>query len=250
MEDYTAKQAIRSQGLDTEAIAASIYRATVQGISGARQFNGQGYTLSAIATLWNIRGNVNNPKGRTTLTNRYRGKNVSYEDIRNIVFKYPNGFSGATPLFDDLVLSGNTTMSSSTYSSGSSVRSSTRNVVWDDDLDDEYGDDYDYEEDIDDYDSFRDSNTYSTANRNTQKSSYSYQNTKKNSDWITNDHIYDEETNDSYSGNANAENTLGIIGFIIGIIVAKGFFHFGWIASIIIAFIVAGIFASMINNGK
>jgi hypothetical protein len=85
-------------------IASCIYQATVQGISGANQNNGSGYELSAIAELWNIRGDVNNPNsGRTKITNRYKGMGVTEDMILSVVSQYPHGLSGITPTFDELL---------------------------------------------------------------------------------------------------------------------------------------------------
>ena len=105
MDKYTAKQNIMSRGLSTDDIIESIYLATVEGVSGANQDDGIGFALSAVAVVWNIRGTVNNPyAAKATLTNRYRGKNVSYEAIRDAVYMYPDGIPEDGPLFDELVL--------------------------------------------------------------------------------------------------------------------------------------------------
>lgn len=101
-KDLAAKQ-IANAGMNTYDVANSIYLATVQGVSGANQNQGYGFALSAIAELWNIRGTVGNPYGRTKITGRYKGMGVTKDGILNIVSQYPNGFSDREPLFDDLL---------------------------------------------------------------------------------------------------------------------------------------------------
>lgn len=118
MDKNSARNSITSAGLSSRDIAHSIYLATVQGISGANQNGGMGFALSAIAELWNIRGVVGNPNARTKITGRYRGMNVTEQMILNVISKYPSGFNGSQPLFDDLLgigMSGNNNNRQSVY---------------------------------------------------------------------------------------------------------------------------------------
>lgn len=103
MDKNTAANTINNAGIGTYDIAESIYLATVEGVSGANQNQGYGFALSAIAELWNIRGSIGNPNGRTKITGRYKGMGVTEDMILNVILQYPNGFSGRTPLFDDLL---------------------------------------------------------------------------------------------------------------------------------------------------
>ncbi len=103
MDKRTAANTITNAGMTTRDIAHSIYLATVEGISGANQNDGYGFALSAIAELWNIRGDIGKPNARTKITSRYRGKNITEGMIYNAVASYPNGIQGQSPLFDDLV---------------------------------------------------------------------------------------------------------------------------------------------------
>lgn len=103
MDKNSAANQIANANVDTYDIANSIYQATVQGISGANQNDGYGFLLSAIAELWNIRGTIGNPHGRTKLTGRYKGMGVTENMILNVISQYPNGLSGNEPLFDDLL---------------------------------------------------------------------------------------------------------------------------------------------------
>lgn len=103
MDKATASQTIQNAGLSKQEIADRIYRATVEGVSGANQDKGYGFMLSAIAELWNIRGTIGNPSGRTKITGRYRGMGVTKAMILDTIFQYPNGLNGNTPLFDDLL---------------------------------------------------------------------------------------------------------------------------------------------------
>lgn len=103
MDKNSAANQIANANVDTYDIANSIYQATVQGISGANQNDGYGFLLSAIAELWNIRGTIGNPHGRTKITGRYKGMNVTENMILNVISQYPNGLRGDEPLFDDLL---------------------------------------------------------------------------------------------------------------------------------------------------
>lgn len=103
MDKATVFQTIQNAGLPKQEIANRIYLATVEGVSGANQDKGYGFMLSAIAELWNIRGTIGNPSGRTKITGRYRGMGVTKAMILDIIFQYPDGLNGNTPLFDDLL---------------------------------------------------------------------------------------------------------------------------------------------------
>lgn len=103
MDKNTAKNTIQNAGMSTYDIANSIYLATVEGISGANQNEGYGFALSAIAELWNIRGTMGNPFGKTKITGRYKGMAVTQKMIMDVVSRYPQGFDADTPLFDDLL---------------------------------------------------------------------------------------------------------------------------------------------------
>ena len=103
MDKNTAANTVSNAGMGTYDVAHSIYLATVEGVSGANQNDGFGFALSAVAELWNIRGNIGNPYGRTKITGRYKGMGVTEKMIQNVVAQYPNGFSGNEPLFDDLL---------------------------------------------------------------------------------------------------------------------------------------------------
>ena len=104
MDKDTAKNIVGT--MSTKSIAHCIYLATVEGVSGAKMHDGKGFLLSAIAELWNIRGTVGKPNGKTKLTGRYKGMAVTEQAIFDVVSQYPKGFSGMTPLFDDLLESG------------------------------------------------------------------------------------------------------------------------------------------------
>lgn len=114
-------------GMSTYEIAESIYLATVQGVSGANQNDGMGFNVSAIAELWNIKGTIGNPFGRTKITGRYRGMGITQEMIMNVVAQYPNGISGSSPTFDALLGIGsgaprrNTSTIQQSYSSGNNT---------------------------------------------------------------------------------------------------------------------------------
>ena len=103
MDKDTATNVISNAGMKPRDVAHSIYLATVKGVSGANQNDGYGYILSAIAELWNIRGIIGNPMGKTKITNRYRGKGITEEMILNVVSKYPNGIRNFEPQFDALL---------------------------------------------------------------------------------------------------------------------------------------------------
>lgn len=103
MDKATAANQVANANMSTYDIAHSIYLATVEGISGANQNNGYGFALSAIAELWNIRGTIGNPYGRTKITNRYRGIGITESMILNVINQYPNGISGNMPDFDSLL---------------------------------------------------------------------------------------------------------------------------------------------------
>lgn len=103
MDKYTAENTVNNAGMSEYDIAHSIYLATVQSISGANQNEGYGFALSAVAELWNIRGSIGNPNGRTKITGRYKGMGITEDMIMNIISQYPNGFNGREPLFDDLL---------------------------------------------------------------------------------------------------------------------------------------------------
>lgn len=107
MNKSTAVNLVANANMSSYDVAHSIYLATVEGISGANQNDGYGFALSAIAELWNIRGSVGNPSGRTKLTSRYKGMGITENMILNAVSQYPKGISGNSPLFDDLLGVGN-----------------------------------------------------------------------------------------------------------------------------------------------
>lgn len=167
MDKNMARNTIANAGMSPYDVANSIYLATVEGISGANQNNGYGFALSAIAELWNIRGSVNNPHGRTKLTGRYRGMGVSENMITNVVLQYPDGFSGNTPLFDDVLGVG----------SGRNAGGSGRPV--------------------------------NTVNQST--------------------------------GDGDG---IAVVGFLIGFLVCKFVLHLGWIASIVLGFVLAGVLSA------
>ncbi len=98
-----AADTVQNAGMTEYDIAHSIYLATVAGVSGANQNEGYGFALSAIAELWNIRGTLGNPSGRTKITGRYKGMGVTEDMIFNVVSQYPQGIRGNQPLFDDLL---------------------------------------------------------------------------------------------------------------------------------------------------
>lgn len=105
MNKTEAEQLINSVGLNSYDIAQKIYMATVEGISGANQDDGQGFLLTALAELWNINGTIRNHNaGKRVITGRYRNRGVTLERIEDVICQYPNGFRGNTPNFDDLVL--------------------------------------------------------------------------------------------------------------------------------------------------
>ena len=103
MDKYSALETVRRAGMTTSDIANSIYLATVEGISGANQNDGYGFALSALAELWNIRGTITNPNGRTKITNRYKGMGVTYDMIYDIISEYPEGFDEYMPTFDSML---------------------------------------------------------------------------------------------------------------------------------------------------
>lgn len=103
MNKNSATNQIVNAGVGTYDIAHSIYLATVEGISGANQNDGYGFLLSAIAELWNIKGTIGNPHGKTKITGRYKGMGVTEHMILNVISQYPDGIQGSVPLFDDLL---------------------------------------------------------------------------------------------------------------------------------------------------
>lgn len=103
MDKYSAANQIANAGMSSYDIAHSIFLATVEGVSGANQHNGYGFALSSVAELWNIKGTIGNPHGRTKITGRYKGMGVTENMILNVISQYPNGFSDSEPLFDDLL---------------------------------------------------------------------------------------------------------------------------------------------------
>ena len=103
MDKGQASQVVQNAGMTPRNVAHSIYLATVEGVSGANQHEGFGFALSAIAELWNIRGSIGNPYGRTKITGRYRGMGVTEDMILNVVSRYPHGLRDNEPLFDDLL---------------------------------------------------------------------------------------------------------------------------------------------------
>lgn len=103
MDKNSAANQIANAGMSTYDVANSIYLATVEGVSGANQNGGYGFSLSAIAELWNIRGTVGNPYGRTKITGRYKGMGITENMILDVVSQYPNGFRDNEPLFDDML---------------------------------------------------------------------------------------------------------------------------------------------------
>lgn len=103
MDKGQASQVVQNAGMTPRNVAHSIYLAAVEGVSGANQHEGFGFALSAIAELWNIRGSIGNPYGRTKITGRYRGMGVTENMILNVVSRYPHGLRDNEPLFDDLL---------------------------------------------------------------------------------------------------------------------------------------------------
>lgn len=103
MDKITARNNVANAGLSARAIAHSIYLATVQGVSGANQNDGMGFALSAIAELWNIKGDIGNPNGKTKLTGRYKGMGITENMIFTVIAQHPHGFAKNQPLFDDLL---------------------------------------------------------------------------------------------------------------------------------------------------
>lgn len=103
MDKNSAASKIANAGMSTYDVANSIYLATVEGVSGANQNQGYGFALSAVAELWNIRGTIGNPHGKTKITGRYKGMGVTKDRILNVVSQYPNGFRDREPQFDDLL---------------------------------------------------------------------------------------------------------------------------------------------------
>lgn len=160
--------------MSTYDIAESIYLATVQGVSGANQNDGMGFNVSAIAELWNIKGTIGNPFGRTKITGRYRGMGITQEMIMNVVAQYPNGISGSSPTFDALLGIGS-----------------------------------------------------GAPRRNTSTVSQRPINTNADTD---------------------AEDKRIFIGFIIGFILCKFVFHWGWIISIVLALLLGGVFMYLGRN--
>ena len=114
-----AADTVQNAGMSAYDVAHSIYLATVEGVSGANQNEGYGFALSAIAELWNIRGTIGNPSGRTKITGRYRGMGVTEAMILNAVSQYPQGIRGNQPLFDDLLGVGSSGRSSGGNQGGS-----------------------------------------------------------------------------------------------------------------------------------
>ena len=119
MTKETAANTVQNAGMTAYDIAHKIYLATVEGVSGANQNEGYGFALSAIAELWNIRGTIGNPSGRTKITGRYRGMGVTEAMILNAVSQYPQGIHGNQPLFDDLLGVGSSGRSSGGNQGGS-----------------------------------------------------------------------------------------------------------------------------------
>lgn len=179
MDKITAANTVNSAGMSTYDVAHSIYLATVEGVSGANQNDGFGFALSAVAELWNIKGNIGNPYGRTKITGRYKGMGITENLIQSIVDQYPNGFSGNEPLFDDLIGIG---------SGGRNTSSVSQNL-----------------------------NVNSSDNRMQEE--------------------FDKQDQQI------------LIGFVIGFILCKFVFHFGWILSIIFGFLAGGVFM-MIKSQK
>lgn len=103
MDKNSAANQLANAGMSTYDVANSIYLATVEGVSGANQNGGYGFALSAIAELWNIRGAVGNPYGKTKITGRYKGMGITENMILDVVSQYPNGFRDNEPLFDDML---------------------------------------------------------------------------------------------------------------------------------------------------
>lgn len=77
MDKGQAPQVVQNAGMTTRNVVHSIYLATVEGVSGANQNEGYDFALSAIAGLWNIRGTIGNPSGRTKITGHYREMGVT-----------------------------------------------------------------------------------------------------------------------------------------------------------------------------
>lgn len=127
MDKNSARNQIYKAGMSTYDIAYSIYLATVEGVSGANQNDGYGFALSAIAELWNIRGTISNPNGRTKITGRYKGMGVTEGMILNVISQYPDGINGRTPLFDDLLGIGSSGRGASSSLGGSRGISSSLN---------------------------------------------------------------------------------------------------------------------------
>ena len=103
MDKETAYNKMIQSGASTYDVANSLYMATVQGISGAKQ-HGQGFDVSAMAELWNINGTLKNPNAsRKIITNRYKGMGVTFEMIQSVINQYPNGIRGYSPSLDELL---------------------------------------------------------------------------------------------------------------------------------------------------
>lgn len=165
-------------GMSTYDIAESIYLATVQGVSGANQNDGMGFNVSAIAELWNIKGTIGNPFGRTKITGRYRGMGITQQMIMNVVERYPDGIRDSSPTFDELLGIG----------SGAPRR-----------------------------------------NTSTVQQNYS-------------------SGNNTSTNPGNEIESVGIVFAIIAFIVCKFVFHIGWILSIILAFVIAGVLLALFEK--
>lgn len=124
MNKSDARRQLDNTQMNIYDIAHTLYRATVEGISGAKQHGGYGFAVSALAELWNIRGTIGNPYAKTKITGRYRGMNITEQDILNVIQNYPYGFSEDFPLFDDLVLN-----RQPQFNSGSHMNSASLNSV-------------------------------------------------------------------------------------------------------------------------
>ena len=170
MDKNSAANQIANANVDTYDIANSIYQATVEGISGANQNDGYGFLLSAIAELWNIRGTIGNPHGRTKITVRYKGMGVTENMILNVISQYPNGLSGNEPLFDDLLGIGSGGGRKTTYT------------------------------------------------------------------------MHNNSDSNSMSNAAGNDDTLLVMGLVLGFCVCKFVLHFGWILSLVLGLVLGGLF--------
>lgn len=127
MDKGDASRVIQNAGMTPYDVANKIYLATVEGVSGANQSEGYGFELSAIAKLWNIKGRIGNPSGKTKITDRYKGMGVTKDMIFAVVSRYPNGIPGNAPLFDDLLGVGPAGQSANRYQGGNSQTDSDTN---------------------------------------------------------------------------------------------------------------------------